>query len=93
MFYIIDTAVTQTDTLICLVEFVGNGASKVAQMVKNLSACKAGDLDSLSGSRRSPEEGNATHSSILAWRTPWTEELGGLLPMGSQRVDNTLMVY
>ena len=32
------------------------------------------------------EEGMATHSSILAWRIPWTEELGGLQSMGSQRV-------
>ena len=30
------------------------------------------------------EEGTATHSSILAWRIPWTEEPGGLQPMGSQ---------
>ena len=28
----------------------------------------------------------ATHSSILAWKVPWTEESGGLPPMGSQRV-------
>ena len=32
------------------------------------------------------EKGMATHSSILSWRTPWTEEPGRLLPMGSQRV-------
>ena len=32
------------------------------------------------------EEGMATHSSILAWRIPWTEEPGGLQPMGLQRV-------
>ena len=32
------------------------------------------------------EEGMATHSSFLAWRTPWTEEPGGLQSMGSQRV-------
>ena len=32
------------------------------------------------------EKGMATHSSILAWRIPWTEESGGLQPMGSQRV-------
>ena len=32
------------------------------------------------------EEGMATHSSILAWRIPWTEEPGGLQPKGSQRV-------
>ena len=31
-------------------------------------------------------EDTATHSSILAWRTPWTEEPGGLQPIGSQRV-------
>ena len=32
------------------------------------------------------EEGLATHSSILAWRIPWTEEAGGLQSMGSKRV-------
>ena len=32
------------------------------------------------------EENMATHSSILAWRTPWTEESGGLQSTGSQRV-------
>ena len=32
------------------------------------------------------EEGMATHSSILAWRIPWTEEPGGLQSMGLQRV-------
>ena len=32
------------------------------------------------------EEGMATHSSILAWKIPWIEELGGLQAMGSQRV-------
>jgi len=30
------------------------------------------------------EEGMATHSSILAWETPWAEEAGGLQPMGSE---------
>ena len=35
---------------------------------------------------RSLEKGMATHSSILAWEIPWTEEPGGLQPMGSQRV-------
>ena len=33
-----------------------------------------------------PEEGMATHSSILAWRIPWTEEPGGLWSVGQQRV-------
>ena len=32
------------------------------------------------------EKGMATHSSILAWRTPWTEKPGGLQSLGSQRV-------
>ena len=46
----------------------------------------AGAAGSIPGSGRSPGEGNATHSSILAWRLPWTEEPGGLQPMGSYRV-------
>ena len=36
------------------------------------------------------EEGMAAHSSILAWRITWTEELGGLQSMGSQRVGHDL---
>ena len=44
-------------------------------MVKNLPA-SAGDAGSIPGSGRSPGEGNATHSSILAWEIPWTEEPG-----------------
>ena len=36
------------------------------------------------------QEGMATHSSILAWRIPWTEELGGLQSLGSQRVGHNL---
>ena len=35
------------------------------------------------------EEGMATHSSILAWRIPWTEEAGGLQFTGSQELDTT----
>ena len=50
------------------------------------SAYKAGDLGSIPGSGRSPEEGMATLSSILAWRIPWTEKPGGLQSMGLQRV-------
>ena len=42
------------------------------------SACSAGDLGSISGLGRSPGEGMATHSSILAWRISWTEEPDGL---------------
>ena len=50
------------------------------------SACSAGDLGSIPGLGRSPGVGMATHCSILAWRSPWTEEPGGLQTMGSQRV-------
>ena len=50
------------------------------------SACNAGDLGLIPGSGRSPGEGMATHSGILAWRIPWTEEPGGLQSTGSQRV-------
>ena len=42
------------------------------------SACNVGDLGSIPGLGRSLEEGMATHSSILAWRIPRTEEPGGL---------------
>ena len=45
-----------------------------------------GDLGSIPGSGRFSEEGNATHSSTLAWKIPWTEEPGSLQSMGSQRV-------
>ena len=54
-------------------------------MVKNLPA-NAGDLrdmGSIPGSEDPLEESMATHSSILAWRIPWTEEPGGLQNTGS----------
>ena len=38
------------------------------------------------GREETLEEGMATHSSILAWRIPWTEEPGGLQSIGSQKV-------
>ena len=50
------------------------------------SARNAGDVGSILGLGRTPEEGTATHSSVLAWRIPRTEEPGGLQSMGSQRV-------
>ena len=54
-------------------------------MAKNLPV-NAGDVKDLLGQEDPLEEGMATHSSILAWKIPWTEELGGLQSMGSQRV-------
>ena len=50
-------------------------------MVKNL-VVNAGDVGSIPGLVRSPEEEVATHSSILAWEILWTEEPGGLQSMG-----------
>ena len=61
------------------------GASLVAQMVKNLSAIRESWVRSL-GQEDSLEKGMVTHSSILAWRIPWTEEPGRLQSSGSQRV-------
>ena len=49
-------------------------------------ACNAGDLGLIPGSGRFPGEGKATHSSILAWRIPWTEKTGRLQSMELQRV-------
>ena len=57
----------------------------MAQMVKNLPAMQETQVRSL-GQEDSLEKGMATHSSILAWRIPWTEEPGRLQSMGSQRV-------
>ena len=62
-----------------------NGAPPVAQMVKNRPATWETWVRSLD--QEDPlEKGMATHSSVLAWRIPWTEEPGGLQSMGSQRV-------
>ena len=60
-------------------------ASLVAQMVKNLPAMQETQVQTL-GQKDPLEEGMATHSSILAWKIPWTEEPGGLQSMGLQRV-------
>ena len=57
-------------------------------VVKNppANAGHARDAGSIPGLENPLEEGMATHSSILAWRIPWTEEPGGLESRGSQRV-------
>ena len=60
-------------------------ASLVAQMVKNLPTMQETGVWSL-GLEDTMKKGMATHSSILAWRIPWTEEPGRLQSMGSQRV-------
>jgi len=60
-------------------------ASLVAQMVKRLPAMQETWVRSV-GQEDPMEKEMATHSSILAWRIPWTEEPGRLQSMGSQRV-------
>ena len=60
-------------------------ASLVTQVVKNLPAVQETRVRSLG--REDPlEKEMVIHSSILAWRVPWTEEPGGLQSMRSQRV-------
>ena len=77
--------------LLCVYLFVNwftwaqMGASQVVQIVKNPPAMQETQVQSLS--RKHPlEKGMATHSSILAWRTLWTEEFGRLQSIGSQKV-------
>ena len=60
----------------------------VAQMVKNPSAVQQTGVQAL-GQEDPLEKGMATHSSILAWKIPWTEESGGLQSMALQRVGHS----
>ena len=60
-------------------------ASLVAQMVKNLPAMHETEVGSL-GWKDPLEKGMETHSSILAWRIPWTEEADRIQSVGLQRV-------
>ena len=59
----------------------------VAQTVENLPAIQDTFVPSL-GWENPLEKGMATHSSIVAWRIPYTEEPGGLQSMGSQKVEH-----
>jgi len=59
--------------------FLGGSAVKNSLATQETQVGPLGGEDSL-------EKRMATHSSILAWRIPWTEQPGGLQPMGSQRV-------
>ena len=60
------------------------GGAKVKNPPANAGDIR--DVGLIPGLGRSLEKGMATHSSILVWRIPWTEEPGGLQSMGSQRV-------
>ena len=66
-------------------------ASPVAQWVKNRPAMQETQADAslIPGLGSSLEKDMAPHSSILAWRIPWTEEPGGLQSMGRKELDTT----
>ena len=66
-------------------ELTDKWASLVAQLVKNLPAMQETQVQLL-GWEDPLEKEMAAHSSVLAWKTPWTEEPGRLQPMRSQRV-------
>ena len=73
---------------------VQRGASLVAQSVKNPptiqeTSCNSGDLGSSLGQEDPLEKEMTTHSSILAWEIPWTEEPGRLQSKGSKESDMT----
>ena len=59
----------------------------MAETVKNMPAMWGTWVQSL-GLEDPLAKGMATHSSILAWRIPWTEEPGGLQSMGSQKIEH-----
>ena len=69
-------------------DYKDKGASLVAQMVKNLPAMQETRILSLS-QEDPPEQEITTHSSVLAWRIPWTEESGWLQSMGHKELDRT----
>ena len=73
--------------LLLLTLKVLDSPSLVAQMAKNLPVMQETQVQSL-GQEDPLEKGIATHSSILAWRIPWTEEPGGLQCMGLQTVEH-----
>ena len=60
----------------------------MAQLAKNSPAMQETQVQSL-GQEDPLEKEMATHSSILAWKIPWTEKLGRLLSMGLQELDTT----
>ena len=71
-----------------LIHYYQLGASLVAQTVKNLPAMQETHIRSL-GQEDPLEKGMATHSSILDWEVPWTEEPGGLQSWGCKESDTT----
>ena len=77
--------------LLCLVSFTWHNVFKVhlgfpGGSDSKESACNAGNPGSIPDQEAPLEKGMAPHSSNPAWRSPWTEEPGGLQSMGWQRV-------
>ena len=75
--------------------YIQSWASQVALVVKNppANAGQARNVDSIPGSGRFPGEETATHSSTLSWKSPWTEEPGGLQSMGRKESDTTERMF
>ena len=67
-------------------------ASLIAQSIKNLPAMQETRVRFL-GREDPPEKEMAIHSSMLAWKIPWPEELGGLQSLGLQELDTTLRFF
>ena len=83
LFFLVQSIVSTGLSCFIVLHFIALWASLVAQMVKNLPEMWETQVQSLG--REDPLEKEMTIcSSILAWRTPWTEEPGGLQSMGSQ---------
>ena len=77
--------ITSTNLIFLSLESLKEKASPMSQMVKNLPAMQETPVQSR-GWKDPLEKGMAIHSSVLAWRVPWTREPGGLQSMGLQRV-------
>ena len=76
--------------LILRVSYIYTGTSLVTQMVKRLPTMQETRIQSL-GWEYPLEKEMATHSSILTWKVPWTQEPGGLQSMGVTRVRHNLV--
>ena len=84
-FIFFKTTILKSERQLDITFLLRRRASLVAQTIKNLPAMRETWARSL-GWEDPLEKGTATHSSILTWRMPWTEEPGGLESMGLQRV-------
>ena len=87
-----DSLCSGTQQLLVALSPIHYYASLVAQLVKSLPVMQETWVRSL-GWEDPLEKEMAAHSSILAWRIPWTEEPGGLQSMGSQESDTTQRLH